>query len=520
MPDYLFDPPAIVAPAEDVAALAALAAEINADHEAGEELTRRGLEHYRACGEKLLRAKARCGHGRWLKWAKANLRFSERKAQRYMELARCDVTSDLAEEWRRISGNSTAGEGDAEPTSTPAQPEASTGTEAGADAPDIKDGDGGAALPHVAHATGNPEWYTPIEILDAARTVLGEFDLDPASSDRAQVNVRATTYYTKEHDGLSKPWAGRVWMNPPYAKDVVNLFTEKLASHHESGDVTAAIVLVNNATETQWFSRLAAVASAICYPTGRVRFLEPDGTPGRPLQGQAVLYLGDTADSFMREFNRFGFCAEVRQEGSLGSQPIGRESDASAETNWEDKECKIVEWYTPPAIVERVRDYFGGPIPLDPATAPHNPTGALRFFTAELDGLAQDWSGVGAFVNPPYGKVMSDWCRKVHEETAKGLPLIALLPCGARFSTAYWQDYILTGQLTAICFVRGRVAFVGPDGEEQQGNPYDSAVYGFNTDCERFARAFGPLGRCVRCEPLPAAGPARRDPGAFGGVVP
>jgi ParB family chromosome partitioning protein len=146
--------------------------------------------------------------------------------------------------------------------------------------------------------------------------VLGAFDLDPASSDRAQENVRAATFYTKEHDGLSKPWAGRVWLNPPFAKDVVTLFIDKLASHYEAGDVTAAVVLVNNATETRRFSRLAAVASVICFPTGRVRFLDPEGNPGAPLQGQAVLFLGADVEAFVRAFAQFGFCARVMQEGT------------------------------------------------------------------------------------------------------------------------------------------------------------------------------------------------------------
>jgi ParB family chromosome partitioning protein len=382
MSEYLFNSPAIVAPAEN---LAALAAEINADHEAGEELTRRGLEHYRAAGEKLLLAKERCGHGKWLKWAKANLRFGERKAQRYMELAKCDVTSDLTEEWRRISGNALRDEGDGQPQAPERTPAADAGTICGggvsataATANDVGHGgaapaasapgrpnSGGATMlaaasdvagtsaaapeepppsgeanpaqpdgqpsvgaetndsssepssdkPHVAQNAGEQEWYTPPDYLGAARQVLGAFDLDPATSAVAQRAVGAATFYTKDDDGLSKPWSGRVWMNPPYAAGLVGKFAEKLVSHHEAGEVTAAVVLVNNATETRWFRALADIASAVCFPTGRVRFRDPDGNPGAPLQGQAVLYLGSDVAAFCAAFADFGFCAEVRREG-------------------------------------------------------------------------------------------------------------------------------------------------------------------------------------------------------------
>ena len=60
---------------------------------------------------------------------------------------------------------------------------------------------------------------------------MGGIDLDPASSDIAQQTVKTTRYYTIVDDGLSHDWSGRVWLNPPYAKTLVELFTEKIARH-------------------------------------------------------------------------------------------------------------------------------------------------------------------------------------------------------------------------------------------------------------------------------------------------
>lgn len=169
-----------------------------------------------------------------------------------------------------------------------------------------------ASVPHVAHNSGNNEWYTPAVYIEAARKVLGAIDLDPASSDTANEVVKACLYHTAETDGLSKHWAGRVWMNPPYASELVGRFAEKLAKHYDSGEVTSAVVLVNNATETAWFATLVARASAVVFPRGRVRFWEPDGKAGAPLQGQALLYLGDSPGDFLSGFEEFGWGALVQ----------------------------------------------------------------------------------------------------------------------------------------------------------------------------------------------------------------
>ena len=159
--------------------------------------------------------------------------------------------------------------------------------------------------PHVARNTGDNEWYTPPAFIEAATAVLGGIDLDPASSEIANRTVKAKTFYTEDDDGLSQDWpVGRIWMNPPYAQPAISRFCTRIVDEVSRG--SSAIVLVNNGTETQWFQCMAAECTAVCFPKSRVRFLDPDGNPGAPLQGQAIVYFGEAFELFREKFSQFG----------------------------------------------------------------------------------------------------------------------------------------------------------------------------------------------------------------------
>lgn len=163
--------------------------------------------------------------------------------------------------------------------------------------------------PHVANNSGNNEWYTPAEYIQAARDVMGGIDVDPASNDIANKVVQAATYYTADDNGLEKEWIGNVWLNPPYSSDLIGKFADKLIEQKEN--YQQAIVLVNNATETEWFNKIISIASAVCFPKSRVKFYMPDGKTGAPLQGQAVIYIGNEIEKFLSVFDKLGWVAKI-----------------------------------------------------------------------------------------------------------------------------------------------------------------------------------------------------------------
>ena len=160
---------------------------------------------------------------------------------------------------------------------------------------------------HAMYNTGENEWYTPSNLIECARSFLGTIDLDPASSALANETVRATTWYGVERDGLAQPWHGRVWMNPPYARGLIERFVERLMESHLAGDVPEALILVNNATDSRWFHHLQSAPHrhtlALLY---RVKFVSPEGRDPNAMQGQVVVYLGSRRAEFALAFASHG----------------------------------------------------------------------------------------------------------------------------------------------------------------------------------------------------------------------
>lgn len=154
--------------------------------------------------------------------------------------------------------------------------------------------------------TGQDEWYTPPEYLSLVRAVMGGIDLDPASCAVAQANVLAERFFSEEDDGLSQPWEGRIFLNPPYSQPKVSHFIEKLIHEHEAKHAKEAITLTTNNTDTDWFQSLARAASAVCFTDGRVSFIAPDGRKPAPNQGHVFAYLGDSPSKFDIVFAKVG----------------------------------------------------------------------------------------------------------------------------------------------------------------------------------------------------------------------
>lgn len=115
-------------------------------------------------------------------------------------------------------------------------------------------------------------WLTPPAVLHA----LGQFDLDPCAAPEPRPWPTAALHFGKADNGLTKPWHGRVWMNPPYSGAVMAGFMRRMAAHQHG------TALIFARTETALFAETVWQAATAClFIAGRLAFYYPDGRRAR-----------------------------------------------------------------------------------------------------------------------------------------------------------------------------------------------------------------------------------------------
>jgi phage N-6-adenine-methyltransferase len=153
------------------------------------------------------------------------------------------------------------------------------------------------------------------------------------------------------------------------------------------------------------------------------------------------------------------------------------------------------EWFTPAEYIEATRDVLGE-IDLDPATHPLAQTTiqAMQFFTRAEDGLAQPWVG-RVWLNPPYMQPdIARFVEKLVTEYQAGRTTAAILLTHNYTDTAWFHQ--AAHAAAALCFTRGRIRFVSPEGEEAAPTQGQAFFY-YGADIARFMQRFRDIGFLV-----------------------
>jgi len=123
-------------------------------------------------------------------------------------------------------------------------------------------------------------------------------------------------------------------------------------------------------------------------------------------------------------------------------------------------------WETPQKLFDELNQKYN--FEIDVCALPENAK-CENYFTPEVDGLSQDWTGV-CWMNPPYGREIGKWMKKALESSRNGATVVCLVP--ARTDTAWWHDYAMKGEIE---FIRGRLKF----GNSKNSAPFPSAIVVF-----------------------------------------
>lgn len=149
-------------------------------------------------------------------------------------------------------------------------------------------------------------WETPASFLGLVRAVMGGIDLDPAT--KPSNPTGATWFYTKDDDGLTQHWDGRVYLNPPYSKPAP--FLLRLIESYQSGRVTEAIALCKQGVLSNkgTCKPIAETAAAVCLWQGRLNFTHSrtkDNGNSANFDVTAI-YWGNQVDRFREVFSSYG----------------------------------------------------------------------------------------------------------------------------------------------------------------------------------------------------------------------
>jgi len=150
------------------------------------------------------------------------------------------------------------------------------------------------------------------------------------------------------------------------------------------------------------------------------------------------------------------------------------------------------EWYTPAKYLDSARAVMGH-IDLDPASSviANERVQAGRIFTAEEDGLKQDWFG-NIWMNPPYAQPLTEqFCNKlVSEEFNQAIVLVN------NATETKWGNTLLKN-CSAVCFTKGRIKFVAPDGTLGDSPLQGQMIVYFGNQKNKFINEFSKYGVCL-----------------------
>lgn len=164
---------------------------------------------------------------------------------------------------------------------------------------------------NIQHSSRNDDWMTPHWVIDLVKNVLGEIELDPASSEKANDYIKAKKIYTIDDDALSlDKWCNvpsTIYINPPGGKlgnkSKTGLFWQKLMQHREQGLINHAIFMcfsIEALQSTQLLTDCLSIGEfPICIPKRRIAFVDPTtNNRNQPSHSNCIVYVPGIVNNY------------------------------------------------------------------------------------------------------------------------------------------------------------------------------------------------------------------------------
>jgi hypothetical protein len=185
-------------------------------------------------------------------------------------------------------------------------------------------------MSNIQHSTSSDIWYTPVDIIERSRKVLGNIDLDPASSKLANRIVKANKFWTKIDNSLSFDWSEQVedkvsvFLNPPSSgklegnKSWAGTYWHLLMNFKRKGKLKHAIFLgfsLEQLAITQNYDLECMCDFPACIPKKRTKFINPFGEANCPTHSNIISYIPGSIDNtliFQEVFSDLGCIINVK----------------------------------------------------------------------------------------------------------------------------------------------------------------------------------------------------------------
>jgi site-specific DNA-methyltransferase (adenine-specific) len=121
------------------------------------------------------------------------------------------------------------------------------------------------AARNVHFSSASAEWETPADLFNELDRIFGGFTLDPCATPQ---NAKCTRFFTRADDGLAQAWTGKVFMNPPYGREI-GKWVGKAWTESLSGALV--VCLLPARVDTRWWHEYAKKGH-VYFLRGRLKF--------------------------------------------------------------------------------------------------------------------------------------------------------------------------------------------------------------------------------------------------------